>query len=282
MMAAVLALASSLSWGLADFLGGLQSRRQPLLTVLVLSQGVALLLLLVVILGGAPTGHDTAATLLAAGSGVVGLLGLAAFYRALATGTMSIVAPVTATGTAVPVFAGIVSGERPGALQIAGIVLAVCGVVLASRAAPPEGEAQPRGGRTPIALALLAAVCFGSFLVGIDRAEESGDVAWILLATRVADLLILVPLALVNRPPLPPDRQAWAGIVAIGVFDMLANLLFVLAVGRGLLSVVGVLGTLYPAVTVLLARMILHERLSRTQGAGVLVTLVGVAALAAG
>jgi len=282
MLAAVLALASSLSWGLSDFLGGLQTRRQPLLAVLVLSQGVALLLLLAVIAGGAPVEHDRAATLWAAGSGVIGLIGLAAFYHALSIGTMSIVAPVTATGTIVPVVVGMVSGERPGALQLTGIALAACGVVLVSRAAPLEGGTAPRGGRTAIVLALVAAVGFGSFLAGIDRAEQSGDAAWVLLATRIGDGLVLVPLALLRRPPLPRTAEGLLAILAIGVFDMLANLFFVLATGRGLLSVVGVLGSLYPAVTVLLARLILNERLSRTQGAGVLVTLTGVIALAAG
>ena len=103
-----------------------------------------------------------------------------------------------------------------------------------------------------------------------------------LLATRAADVLVLAPLALVVRPPLPRDAGSLLAIAAIGVFDLLANVLFVLATGRGLLSVVGVLGALYPAVTVLLARLVLHERLSRTQGAGVLITLAGVIALAAG
>ena len=282
MLAALLALASSLSWGLSDFLGGFQSRRHGVVAVLVLSQTVALLLLLAAVAGGAPTEHDAAATLWGAGSGLIGLLGLTAFYRALAIGTMSIVAPLSATGTAIPVFVGVLSGERPGAVQLAGIVFAVCGVVLASRAAPPEGTPEPRGGRAAIALALVAAVGFGSFFVGIDRAEESGDVAWILLATRAADVLVLAPLALVVRPPLPRDVGSLLAIAAIGVFDLLANVLFVLATGRGLLSVVGVLGALYPAVTVLLARLVLHERLSRTQGAGVLITLAGVIALAAG
>src|SRR5215207_2708594 len=113
MLAAVLALASSLSWGLSDFLGGFQSRRHPLLSVLVLSQGLALVVLAVAIAAGAPTGHDAAATAWAVGSGMLGLLGLTAFYRALAIGTMSIVAPLSATGAVIPVLVGLASGERP-------------------------------------------------------------------------------------------------------------------------------------------------------------------------
>jgi drug/metabolite transporter (DMT)-like permease len=282
LLAAVLALLSSLSWGLSDFLGGFQSRRHALLAVLVLSQGLALAILIVAVLAGAPTEHDTASTLWAAGVGGLGLLGLMAFYRALSIGTMSVVAPISATGVSIPVLLGLLSGERPGALQVAGIGLACAGVILAAREAPSEDADTRRSGRVAIGLALLAAVGFGSFFAGIDRAEETGDVAWVLLAARTADVLILLAACAVVRPKLPTAPAALGAIAAVGVFDLLANLLFVIAAGRGLLSVVGVLGSLYPAVTVLLARVVLHERLTRTQNAGVLVTLAGVVALAAG
>jgi drug/metabolite transporter (DMT)-like permease len=281
-MAAVLALLSSLSWGLSDFLGGFQSRRVPLLAVLVLSQSLAFTLLVVAVLAGAPTEHDAAATLWAAGTGGLGLLGLVAFYRALAIGTMSIVAPISATGVAIPVFVGLLSGERPGALQIAGIVLACAGVVLAGREAPSDDAEARRAGRTAVGLALLAAIGFGTFFAGIDRAEQTGDVAWVLLAARSADMVLLFAACAVFRPALPRAPATLGAIAAVGVFDLLANLLFVLAAGRGLLSVVGVLGSLYPAVTVVLARVVLHERLTRAQSAGVAITLAGVIALAAG
>jgi drug/metabolite transporter (DMT)-like permease len=282
LLAALLALASSLCWGLSDFLGGFQSRRHHVLAVMLLSQGLALALLVVTVLAGAPTEHDAAATAWAAGVGVLGLLGLLAFYRALAIGTMSIVAPISATGVAIPVLVGLASGERPGTLQLAGIALACAGVVLAAREPPAAGAEERRAGRAAVGLALLAAVGFGSFFAGIDRAEETADVAWVLLAARTADVALLGVVALVLRPPLPRELPALGAIVAIGFFDLLANLLFVLATGRGLLSVVGVLGSLYPAVTVLLARFVLRERLSPMQNAGVLITLAGVVALAAG
>jgi drug/metabolite transporter (DMT)-like permease len=281
-LAAVLALASSLSWGLSDFLGGFQSRRHHVLAVMLLSQGLALALIAVAVLAGAPTEHDAASTAWAAGVGVLGLLGLLAFYRALAIGTMSIVAPISATGVAIPVLVGLASGERPDALQVAGIVLACAGVVLAAREAPSADAEARRAGRASIGLALIAAIGFGTFFAGIDRAEETADVAWVLLAARTADVLVLVLAALALRPRMPTAPAALGAIAAIGVFDLLANLLFVLAAGRGLLSVVGVLGSLYPAVTVVLARLVLHERLSRAQNAGVLITLAGVVALAAG
>jgi drug/metabolite transporter (DMT)-like permease len=281
-LAAVLALASSLAWGLSDFLGGFQSRRHVLLAVLVLSQGLALVIIVVAVLAGAPTEHDAAATAWAASVGGLGLLALAAFYRALSIGTMSVVAPISATGVAIPVLVGLFSGERPGALQVAGIVLACAGVILASREAPAIDAETRRSGRMAIGLALLAAVGFGSFFAGIDRAEESADVAWVLLSARTAAVLLLGVACAVVRPRLPTAPAALGMIAAVGVFDLLANLLFVLAAGRGLLSVVGVLGSLYPAVTVILARVFLHERLTPTQHAGVVVTLAGVVALAAG
>jgi drug/metabolite transporter (DMT)-like permease len=281
-LAAVLALTSSIAWGAADFLGGLQSRRHALLAVLVVSQSVALAILVVAVLAGAPTEHDAAATAWAAGVGALGILGLVAFYRALSIGTMSVVAPISATGVAIPVLVGLVSGERPGPLQVAGIVLACAGVILAAREAPAADAATRRSDRTAIGLALIAAVGFGSFFAGMDRAEETGDVAWVLLCARVVDVVLLGAAAAVFRPQVPRAGSVLGLIAAIGALDLLANLLFVLAAGRGLLSVVGVLGSLYPAVTVILARFVLHERLTRTQNAGVLVTLAGVVALAAG
>src|SRR5918995_1011540 len=152
MLAAALALASSLSWGFSDFLGGFQSRRHALLAVLMLSQGLAFALLLIAVAAGAPTEHDTAATLWAAGVGGLGLLALVAFYRALAIGTMSVVAPISATGVAIPVLVGLLSGERPGVLQIAGMALACAGVVLASREAPAADAEARRSGRAATGL----------------------------------------------------------------------------------------------------------------------------------
>src|SRR3954454_15307378 len=282
MLAAVLALASSLSWGLSDFVGGFQSRRQPLLAIMVVSQGFALVVLVVAVAGGAATEHDAAGTLWAAGSGMSGVLALTAFYRALAIGTMSIVAPLSATGAAVPVLVGLASGERPAAIQLVGIVLAMAGGLVAGReAGEPDAEAR-RTGRAAMALALVAALGFGTFFVGIDQAEQSADPVWALLAPRGPEVLLLIAIFALSPATLSSGRAAYGALAAVGFFDLRANLMFVLAAGRGLLSVVGVLGALYPAVTVLLARAVVGERLTRTQDAGVLVTLAGVAAMAAG
>lgn len=282
MLAAVLALASSVAWGVGDFMGGLQSRRHALLAVLVVSQLVAFALVVIAVLAGVDTGHDARATAWAAGGAALGLVALVAFYRALSIGTMSVVAPISATGVAIPVLAGLGSGERPGALQIVGIGLAAGGVVLAAREPAGEDARARRSGRAAIGLAIVAAIGFGSFFASVDRAEETADAAWVLLVQRSVDVGLLLAACAVVRPQIPRAPSALRAIAAVGLFDLTANLLFIIATGRGLLSVVGVLGSLYPAVTVLLARVVLGERLSRTQGAGVLVTLVGVVALAAG
>jgi drug/metabolite transporter (DMT)-like permease len=282
MLAAVLALSSSLCWGLSDFVGGFQSRRLPLLVVLVVSQGFALLLVICWVAAGAPIEHDAEATAWAAAAGFIGVTGLAAFYRALAIGTMSIVAPLSATGSAIPVLVGLASGERPSPVQIAGIGLAITGVILAGRDAGEPDDKLRRAGRTSVLLALVAAVGFGSFFAMIDHAEQSADVAWVLLSARGPEVLVLLAAFAFHRSRLPSAPAVWGTLLAVGFFDLFANLLFVLATGRGLLSVVGVLGALYPAVTVLLARGLLNERLTRAQDAGVLLTLAGVVALAAG
>ena len=177
---------------------------------------------------------------------------------------------------------GLASGERPAAIQLVGIALAMAGVVLAGREAGEPDAAARRTARASVALALLAAIGFGTFFVGIDQAEQSADVAWVLISARGPETLVLLVASVLGRTRLPREPGAYVALAAVGLFDLLANLMFVLATGRGLLSVVGVLGALYPAVTVLLARGVLGERLTRAQDAGVLVTLAGVLAMAAG
>ena len=155
--------------------------------------------------------------------------------------------------------------------------------MLAAREAPGDDAATRRASRRSIVLALVAAVGFGSFFAMLDRAEQSADVAWVLLAARRARP------SRSSRSPCcrgarrcRASRPALAALLVVGVFDLLANLFFALATGRGLLSVVGVLSSLYPAVTVVLARVLLHERPTRVQDVGVAVTLAGVVAIAAG
>jgi drug/metabolite transporter (DMT)-like permease len=284
-LAVALGLGSSLCWGLADFFGGLQSRKRAMLAVLLVSQGVALLLLLPLALALAGEGPSAAAVGWAALGGCAGVVALGAFYRGLAIGTMSVVAPISATGAAVPVLVGLVEGERPGVLQVAGMVAALAGVILASRESEPAedlGADHRQAGRAAVGLALVAAAGFGTFFVGVDRASATAEVPWVIVISRSCSLVLVLIAALVARPQLPRDPVSLGALAMVGVLDLGANGLFAIATTKGLLSVVAVLGSLYPAVTVVLARVILAERVSRLQEVGVALTLAGVVAISAG
>ena len=277
MGAVALGLAASVSWGVADFLGGLKSRQLHVVTVLVLSQVVGMLLvgLLVAARGdGPPDAHFLVYGALA---GLSGLIGLAAFYRGMAVGAMAVVAPISATGAAIPVVVGVATGDRPSAIQGAGLLLALGGVVLASRERGTAGARLAAG----TGLALAAAAGFGGFFVGMDAASDGG-VLWALLAARAFDVALLVGVALVLRPGLSLSGRDTRDIAAVGLFDVAANALFALASTEGLVSLVAVLASLYPVVTIFLARAVLGERVRTSQGVGVALALVGVGAIAGG
>jgi drug/metabolite transporter (DMT)-like permease len=284
-LAVALGLGSSLCWGLADFFGGLQSRKRAMLAVLLVSQGVALLLLLPFALALADEGPSAAAVGWAALGGSAGVVALGAFYRGLAIGTMSVVAPISATGAAVPVLVGLAEGERPGALQVAGMVTALAGVILASRESEPAedlGSDHRQAGRAAVGLALVAALGFGTFFVGVDRASATAGVPWVVVIQRCSSIALLLLATALARPRLPREPAAIGTLAVIGILDLGANGLYALATREGLLSVVAVVGSLYPAVTVVLARFVLAERVSRLQQAGVGMTLAGVVAISAG
>jgi drug/metabolite transporter (DMT)-like permease len=216
----------------------------------------------------------------AALAGSAGIVALGAFYRALAIGTMSVVAPISATAAAVPVLVGLAEGERPGGLQIAGMAAALAGVILASR--EPVEEGCPPANRAAIGLALVAAAGFGTFFVGIDRASATAEVPWVIVVQRCCSVSLLLIATLVVRPSLPRDGASLLVLAAVGLLDLGANGLYALATTHGLLSVVSVLGSLYPAVTVVLARFVLAERIARMQEMGVVLALAGVIAISAG
>jgi drug/metabolite transporter (DMT)-like permease len=280
MGAVALGLASSLAWGFADFFGGLQSRKRPLLAVLVVGQtaGLALIALVALIRG---EGVPEAGTWLlwAMGGGLLGIVGLAAFYRGLATGNMGVVAPISATAAIVPLVFGLATGERPSALQGVGVALAIGGVALASleHDGPVTG-----GGRiaTGAGLAIIAALGFGSFFVATDQASDV-DAVWTILFARVASASLMWCATLATRTQLP-DARALPALMLIGVLDTGANLLFALASTLGLVSVVAVLASVYPVVTVLLARIVLGERLHALQRVGAVGALVGAAVISVG
>lgn len=279
-MATVLALLGAIVYGAADFSGGLASRRASALGVVLFGQlaGVVVLAVLLVVAPGRP---DTASILWGAAAGVCGAVSLLVFYRSLATGAMSVVAPLTAVMSAiVPVVGGVVLGERPSGLALVGVVLAVAAIVLVSAEhgrLPSVALLRSRAVVGP----LLAGTGFGLLFVLLSRAgADSG--AWPLVGARVASLALLALVGLVGRRSLVP-RGAPAGLViASGAGDMGANLLFLLAARIGLLSVVGVLLALYPAATVLLALAVLRERLHLLQVAGLALATAGVVLIALG
>jgi drug/metabolite transporter (DMT)-like permease len=252
-----------------------------LLAVLAVSQAAGLAGIAVVVALGGHSMPALSGLAPAAAGGIAGMVALAAFYRGLAIGTMSIVAPISATGAAVPVFVGLATGDRPGFLVLVGIAVAFVGVVLAAREEAPGGSREAAVARTSVVLALVAALGFGGFFVGMDAAA-SRDVWWALLTARVASFSMLLVVLAAVRPELPRDGRTLAFIAAVGAGDLAANACFATATNEGLLSVVSVLASLYPVVTVLLARAVLGERVRREQEAGIAAALVGVALIVSG
>ena len=280
MAAIALGFASAVVWGFADFLGGLKSRQLQLLTVLLVSQAAALLVLVpaAAIRGaGLPDGSIVP---WAAAAGVAGMIGLAAFYRGLAVGAIGVVSPISASAAAIPVIVGVAAGERPSAVQFAGVALAVAGVAVASYEPSGNGSARPAAA-TGVGLALLAALGFGFFFVFMDEAADR-DLLWAILIGRIASSSVLAAAALVARPSLSLSGTDGRDLLLIGFLDVGANALFAAASTMGLVSVVAVLGSLYPVTTILLARFFLGERLRPTQRSGAAGALAGVALISAG
>ena len=277
MTAVALALGASLAWGLGDFLGGLKSRALHVATVLALSQlaGLAAVLVWLALSDDGFPGWDAVAW--AAGAGVGGAVGLAALYRGLAVGAMGIVAPISAVSAAIPFAVGVAGGERPTALQVAGVVVALAGVALASREPGPAGGGRAAG----VGLALVAAAGFGTFFVLLDRAAGE-SVPYAVACARGTSVVLSVGAALLLGATLRPAARHLPAVAAVGLCDVGANVLFALASTRGYLSVVSVLTSLYPIVTVALAAVLLHERIARGQRAGVAAALAGAALITVG
>jgi len=277
LVALALALGSSVVWGVADFSGGSLTKRLPAFAVTVVSQSAGFAVLVVAVAVRGELGGRS--FLLGVLAGVGGGAGLAAFYRALSLGTMSVVSPIAACGAVVPFAIALGTGERPSSLALAGAAFALGGAVLASlderRASSPE--------RTrAVALAAAAALALGLFVYFLGLGSREGDALSTLFGARVGSLGLLVALAFARRAPLRVPRASLGAVALVGVADVSANALFAFASGRGLLALVSVLGSLYPVVTVLLAHVVLGERLTRAQQIGVTVALAGVAAIAGG
>jgi drug/metabolite transporter (DMT)-like permease len=273
---AVLALLSSALWGSADFLGGTLSRRLPALVVVGASQAVGLLTIgIVAVAAGAydaPLDYLPWAVL----AGLSGMVGLTCFYVALAVGTMGIVSPIAALGVVVPVFIGLAGGEVPAAEALAGIAVAIVGVVLAS-----GPELAGRAGLRPVLLAGVSAVGFGIALYAIARGSDTSTLMTMVSMRLVSVVLLgVVVMVQLGRPSLGVRDLGLIAVVGVG--DVLANLCFGVASTKGDLPTVAVLGSLYPVATVLLARGLHGERLGRIQQLGVGAALVGVVLISHG
>ncbi|MCZ0978882.1 DMT family transporter [Streptomyces diastatochromogenes] len=286
-MTALFALATSLLWGLADFGGGLLTRRIPALTVVVVSQTLAVLVLGTIVLATGAWTEAGPQLWYAVGAGVVGPAAMLAFYKALALGPMGVVSPLGSLGVVVPVSVGLLVGDRPGLLQFAGIAVAILGVVLAGgpelRGAPVQRQA--------VLLTLVAAFGFGSVMTLI--AEASTTVTGLFLALfvqRVTNVLVgggalyasvrrggrALPRAALRRPRRAP------ALAFVGLADVAANGTYAIAAQQGPVTVAAVLASLYPVITALAARGVLKERLRAVQAAGAGLALVGTVLLATG
>ena len=275
-MTATAALLASVAWGVADFLGGLKSRVVPTIVVLLLAQvsGLLGIGLVVAIAGNAPPG---ASILWASLAGVFGTVGLASFYRGMAVGSISIVAPIAAIGAVVPVVFGIATGDEVSRLQILGFVLALSGVALASFERQETGQARLAAG---VPWAIAAVIGFGGYYVPMHEASEQ-DFLWAALVFRSTVAVLAFAAWLVLRPPLRAARGHLGAIAMIGILDTAGNTLFAAAASLGEVSVVSVLATLYPVTTVALAAIVLSERIDRLQLVGVAAALTGVVLISA-
>jgi len=284
--AIVLSVIASAAWGMSDFLAGITSRRLPVFTVVATMQLLGLAVAALVLIVADPPGPGAHAALSSIAAGGAGMAGLVCFYGALAAGTMSIAAPIASCGVALPVLIGLSQGDHLRAVQGAGLVLTVAGVVCASRAAPvgPPAVAGARPVRTgpgSVALALLAAVGFGGYFV-FAHAGARGGLIWFVGLSHVAAIPLVIGLWLTGGRALPVRRRDGVLLAALGSLDLTATTLYGIATRQGALALVAVAGSLYPVVTVLMARAVLHERVLRLQGTGIAAALAGVLMLAAG
>ena len=275
MLTAALALAAAASWGVGDFLGGLKSRSLSPIAILIVAQpiGLALLAIWVAARGEGPPGSSVLWACLAS---VLGTTGLVAFYRGMAAGALSIVAPIAGAGAAIPVVWGLARGDHPSGLQELGFVAAFAGVILASFERRPQATRVAAGA----GWAVIAMLAFGAYYIPMHAASH-GDFLWAAFVFRLTSTTLIAAAWLVVRPS--SARRADLPVLAsIGILDTGGNVFFAAASAKGLVSVVSVLASLYPVVTVLLARAVLHERVHRSQELGIALALGGIVLISAG
>ena len=278
-MTLILAFLSSVVWGTSDFMAGNMSRRFKPIAVLGGSQIFGGLLAVGFAIGTHHWDiHNHSAMIWGLSAGLLGLVGLIAFYSALSTGQMGIVSPISSIGVVIPLTIGLLHGDSPSVGQKIGIAIAILGVVLAS-----GPELQSKASAKPVLLALVAAVTFGICVFCMAQGGKAGNPAMTIATMRIVQNAVLITVALSVRSigGLRPVNIPL--LAAIGFTDAGANLLFAFAAARsdGLLSIVSVLGSLFPVFTVILAWQILKERLLPAQYIGIVCTMIGVAAITA-
>ena len=276
LLVVVFGLLSAASWGVADFSGGLASRRSTALAVVLFSQPVGGLIFLALALARGETSLPQADLVWSVLAGATGPTALVFFYRGLATGRMGVVAPIAGViGAAVPVVVGGFLEGAPETAQAAGIALGLASVLLVTWSARGSGA-----GFTGISDAILAGVGFGLFFVFLGQVQGGGAFAPLVVARLVA-ALVIVGVVILTRASWRLSRASLAPAVISGVLDASGNLWYLLASQQGRLDVAAVLASLYPVVTVLLAAGMLHERIGRVQALGIAAAIGAIVLIAA-
>jgi drug/metabolite transporter (DMT)-like permease len=278
LVAVLLALAASASWGVSDFLAGVTTRRLTLATVMGVTTPLGILLVgaIVVIRWHAPP--DATHVLWGAATGVLTAAGIAALYQGLTLGRMGVVAPIAATAPVIPVAYGLARGDRPSAVQGVGMALAVVGIVFTGREHDVGSTRRVAAGA---GFAVFAAATLGGAFITLDQASNA-DPYWATLVVRVTSSLVVAVVLLVVGGPIRAPRSVWPALAVIGTLDVGGVLLFAVSTTKGLISVVSVLVSLVPVFVALLARTVLHERLERIQIGGAATAVAGAALISAG
>jgi len=286
-MALIAAVLSALTFGVSDFLGGLSAKRLSAATTGVIAElsGLVVVFIASVIVGGSPSTADWIWGIVA---GVSGGVGLVAFYWAMSKGKMSVVAPVAALMSAIlPLLVGLLTGERPSAVAFSGTLLALLAIVLVSR--EPGDPVDPLESKPPtdrrvqrriLIAAIGSGLAIGGYIVAVAQTSKASGF-WPLVAGRFTATLVIGAVMIQLRPS-SSDRRGSVLALGAGALDVCANMLFVIAARNGLLTLVGVIGAMYPASTVVLARVLLHERLARHQLIGLALAALAVTAIAVG
>ncbi len=277
MEAILLSLCACAAFGSADFIGGLKSRSVPLLTVLLISHLAGFLAIGIFFQffeASFPTGSRILYTI---GAGMASITALACLYKAMVVGPISIAAPITASGAVLPVIAGVFAGETPGNLQKIGVALAIVGVILVSM--EPGDKTQKIG--LGVMLGLIAGICVGAYFILIDAASTHSPIG-AAFSMSFSALCMILAFSIFQKPDLHISKSSYVWIALVGVLETSAEALFAVASTLGMLSIVSVVSSLYPAVTVLLAKFLLREQLEKRQWIGVWIAIGSLAFISAG